>query len=110
LYRRNPKIEEAPLQGELMLFEPEQARFFVLNRTMTALWRRCDGETTFEGMLDCLRTSFRDAEPAPLEVEVRDALGQLVELGLVIPLDGDGPRPEGDNHARTDHREARYQG
>lgn len=92
MYRRNSKIEEAPLQGELMLFDPEQARFFVLNRTMTALWRRCDGETPFEGMLDSLRTGFRDTEPAPLEVEVREALGQLVELGLVMPVDSDVPR------------------
>jgi hypothetical protein len=111
VYRRNTKIEEAPLQGELMLFDPEQARFFVLNRTMTALWRRCDGQTTFEGMLDCLRTSFQDAEPAPLEEEVRAALGQLVELGLVIPVNSEAPRRhEGDIHAGTDHREAGYQG
>lgn len=94
-----------------MLFDPEQARFFVLNRTMTALWRRCDGETTFEGMLDCLRTGFRDAEPALLEAEVRDALGQLLELGLVMSVNSDAPRrDEGDVHERADHREAGYQG
>ena len=86
MYRRNEKIEEAPLQGELMLFDPEKAQFFVLNRTMSALWRRCDGATSFEGMLDDLRTGFQDAEPVGVEGEVRDALGQLVELGLVIPL------------------------
>jgi PqqD family protein of HPr-rel-A system len=83
------KIEEAPLQGELMLFDPEQSRFFVLNRTMTALWRRCDGETTLDGMLDSVRTGFKDTETAPVEDEIRDALGQLMELGLVVSVSVD---------------------
>jgi hypothetical protein len=61
-------------------------------------------------MLDCLRTDFQDAEPAPLQVEVRDALGQLVELGLVESVNSAAPRrDEGDTGERANRREAGYQ-
>src|SRR5262245_61416944 len=40
---RNPGIEEAPLQEELMLFDPKSGRFYMLNPTMAFLWKRCDG-------------------------------------------------------------------
>ena len=94
MYRRNPKIEEAPLQGELMLFDPDRSKFFVLNPTMAVVWRGCDGATTLEGMLDAIRTSFSEADAAPVETEVRDALGQLIELGLATSVEGDpSPRP-----------------
>ena len=52
--RRNPKIEEAPLQGELMLFDPVTSKFFVMNRTMAFLWRQCDGERALSAIVDRL--------------------------------------------------------
>jgi Coenzyme PQQ synthesis protein D (PqqD) len=88
VYRRNPKVEEAPLQGELMLFDPDRSKFFVLNPTMAVVWRGCDGQTTFEGMLDAIRASFSEADTAPVETEVRNALGQLIELGLATTVEG----------------------
>jgi hypothetical protein len=87
VYQRNPKIEEAPLQGELMLFDPDRSKFFVLNPTMAVVWRGCDGKTSFEGMLDAIRSSFSEADGPPVETEVRNALGQLIELGLATTVE-----------------------
>lgn len=83
VYQRNPKVEEAPLQGDLMLFDPEKSQFFVLNRTMAHLWRCCDGQSTLPGMIESLRIEFTGADDAPVETELKDALAQLVDLGLV---------------------------
>ena len=58
MFTQNPKIEEAPLQGELMLFDPETSKFYVLNRTMAFVWRRCDGSHTPEAMLEGLQREF----------------------------------------------------
>jgi hypothetical protein len=84
VFTQNPRIEEAPLQGELMLFDPDSARFYVLNRTMAFVWRRCDGSHTPEAMLDGLRQEFADVDAAAAEADLRAALGELVSLGLVV--------------------------
>lgn len=83
--RRNPKIEEAPLQSELMLFDPATARFFVMNATMAFLWRHCDGERSFPQIVDRLALEFSDVDPVTAEGELRKSLDELVSLGLLVP-------------------------
>lgn len=83
IYRRNPKVEEAPLQGDLMLFDPEKSQFFVLNRTMAYLWRNCDGQRPFTGIVESVREDFAGADEMPVETEMHQALSELLELGLV---------------------------
>jgi hypothetical protein len=84
LLRRNPKIEEAPLHGELMLFDGGAAKFFVLNQTMAFLWRHCDGTKSSADVLEGLCREFADVEPAAAEADLKEALGELVALGLVV--------------------------
>lgn len=84
--RRNPQVEEAPLQGELMIFDPKSARFFVLNRTMTFVWRRCDGSHGVAEMVDDLRREFAEVDPATAEGDLKKALGELASLGLLVDL------------------------
>lgn len=88
VFTRNVRIEEAPLQGELMLFDPDASKFYVLNRTMAFVWRRCDGSHTLPGMLEGLQREFDDVPPSEAEADVRKALGELLSLGLVV----DSPR------------------
>lgn len=82
-YQRRGQIEEAPLSGELMLFDPESGRFFVLNRTMASIWRRCDGESEIEAIIEELNRDFRGVDPGAAAADVRRALDELVSLGLV---------------------------
>jgi hypothetical protein len=84
VFNRNPKIEEAPLQGELMLFDPDSAKFYVLNRTMAFVWRRCDGYHSPEAMLESLRQEFAEVDAASADKDLRAALDELVSLGLVF--------------------------
>jgi coenzyme PQQ synthesis protein D (PqqD) len=85
-FRRNPEVEEAPLQGDLMLFDPGTSRFFVLNRTMTFVWRRCDGAHGLAEMLQDLRSEFGDVDASTAEGDLKKALGELASLGLVVDL------------------------
>jgi hypothetical protein len=84
--RRNPNVEEAPLQGELMIFDPQSSLFFVLNRTMTFVWRRCDGTHGIAEMVDELRSEFSEIDRETAEGDLKKALGELASLGLVVDL------------------------
>lgn len=92
-YSRNPKVEEAPLQGELMLFDPEGSKFYVLNRTMAFVWHRCDGAETLAGLLESLRGEFEGVDPVAAEADLHKALGELVSLGLVVDSSRANPVP-----------------
>lgn len=67
-----------------MLFDPGTSKFFVLNRTMAFIWRRCDGAHTREAMLAGLQEEFRGVTSGSAEAELRQALDELVSLGLVV--------------------------
>jgi hypothetical protein len=83
-FRKNPKIEEAPLHGELMLFDGAATKFFVLNQTMAFLWRHCDGTNSFSDVLERLCQDFSEVETVTAEADLRKALEDLVSLGLVV--------------------------
>jgi hypothetical protein len=83
-WRRNPGLEKAPLQGELMLFDPATSKFFVLNRTMAFLWDRCDGDRSLAAVAEALVREFSDVEPTTVGTDLRKALGELIDLGLVV--------------------------
>lgn len=83
VYRRNPKVEESPLQGDLMLFDPDRGQFFVLNRTMAHVWRCCDGALDLSEVVASVGRSFADTGAANLQSDTAAALEQLLQLGLV---------------------------
>ena len=84
LYQRNPKIEESPLQGDLMLFDPVKSQFFVLNPTMAYLWRSCDGKMSFEKIVESVPSVFAETDGRPVINEMKAALDELVSHGLVV--------------------------
>ncbi len=84
MYLRNPKIEEAPLQGELMLFNPESSQFYVLNATMALIWRRCETAQSAEGMIERLAEEFDGVDHSTATQDVDRAVAELKDLGLLI--------------------------
>jgi hypothetical protein len=83
-FRKNPKIEEAPLHGELMLFDSTTSKFFVLNRTMAFLWKHCDGGHSLPELVEKLQQEFADVDSATAQADLEKALQDLVSLGLVV--------------------------
>jgi hypothetical protein len=83
LFRRNPKVEEAPLGADLMLFDPDKAQFYVLNQTMAYVWRNCEGEKSLERIVESVPRTFADADGRPVAAEMKAALDELLALGIV---------------------------
>lgn len=81
---RNPRIEEAPLQSELMLFDPETSKFFVLNSTMAFLWRNADGIRSLDALSQMLVAAFRDADDDRVAADVLRVAAEMRDLGLFI--------------------------
>ena len=82
-YRRNPKIEEAPLGSDLMLFDPAKSQFYVLNPTMAYLWKNCEGGISLEKIVASVPRDFAVASGTPVATEMKTALDELVALGVV---------------------------
>jgi hypothetical protein len=82
--RRNPKIEEAPLQDELMLFDPSSAKFFVLNGTMAYLWRSCDGSKSLNQIATALVDEFSGVTSEEAWRDIEAAAAELHSLGLLV--------------------------
>jgi hypothetical protein len=85
VYCRNAKLEEAPLGGDLMLFDPDKSQFFVLNSTMAYLWRNCDGAKSFERIVESVPDDFGETDAHPVATEMKAALDELIALGMVTP-------------------------
>lgn len=90
-YQRLATVEESPLQGDLMLFDPGRNQFFVLNRSMAHVWRCCDGRHSLGQMVESAASAFSGAHPATLHTDFSAALEQLAQLGLVLPVNASSP-------------------
>jgi coenzyme PQQ synthesis protein D (PqqD) len=82
--RRNPSVEEAPLQDELMLFEPSTAKFFVLNSTMAYVWRNWDDHPDAEALAAGIERDFEGADRDAVRSDVQAAVADLKNLGLLV--------------------------
>ena len=85
-WRRLPRVEEAPLKSELLLFNPDSSQFYLLNQTMMFVWRNCEGKSP-EAMVAEMASAFSGAEEAVVREDVQKALVELESLGLIV-LDG----------------------
>ena len=86
LLRRNPSVEEAPLQGEMMLFDATTSKFFVLNPSMALAWKCCDGEHSLEEIAGKLVADFQGVTPEQATNDVMQAVDELRKLGLLLDV------------------------
>ncbi|CAM3110498.1 hypothetical protein SPAN111604_04235 [Sphingomonas antarctica] len=83
IYRRNPRIDESPLQDEIMLYDNEKSQFYVMNSTMAHVWQHCDGERGVEEIAATLPGHFSGAETHPVREEMDAAIRELLSLDLI---------------------------
>lgn len=81
--RRNPAIEEAPLNDELMLFNPNTAQFYVLNRTMAFTWKRLETTKSLEELTVAIAGHFAGVTPEAAAADLRNSVEQLISHGLI---------------------------
>lgn len=90
-YLRNPEYVERTLGGELFLVPVSQAReqgelMFALNGTAAFLWRLIEPSSTFDHIVDELCECF-EVERTTADHDLREALRQMLELGIVCESD-----------------------
>jgi Coenzyme PQQ synthesis protein D (PqqD) len=93
VYRRSSAIEMAPLQEETILFDPQNNKFCLLNRTAAFIWNQLATPAASETVGAKLCKSFSGVA---LENAVRDARGALEEmrsLNFVIEESVPGDKP-----------------
>lgn len=77
VYRRSSEIEMAPLQEETILFDPQNNKFCLLNRTAAFIWNQLATPTTSDALGAKICESFSGVA---LENAVRDVSGALEEM------------------------------
>ncbi|HYS52284.1 MAG TPA: PqqD family protein [Thermoanaerobaculia bacterium] len=82
--RRNPAVEEAPLQNELMLFDPKTSKFYVLNGTMAFLWRNWDEAKTAGDLTALMTSAFDTPDRSSVAADIDAAIADLKQLGLLL--------------------------
>ena len=85
-FQRNTQVEAAPLQEELLLFQPQTNVFCVLNRTASLLWTCLEQPTTVEQLVEELRQHFEGVAPAETRQDVQSTLQQMQSLELVVTI------------------------
>ena len=85
-YRRAAAIEAAPMQDEVLLFDPTSNKFCVLNRTAAFLWNELSAPQTAAGLSTRVCASFAEVSSEQALGDVARALSQLAELSLIEPV------------------------
>jgi hypothetical protein len=71
------------LDDNVALYDEVGQLLILLNTSAAAVWERCDGATSIDGMVRELAAAH-PAEAAEIDGDVRQTVGKLVELGLVV--------------------------
>jgi hypothetical protein len=66
------------IEGELLLYHPEQTRAIYLNPSAAVIWSLCDGQRRAREIIDLIGESYSDAS-ANLAEDVLATLAQLRE-------------------------------
>ena len=83
LYAKNPKVEVAPMRDECVLFNPDNNKFCLLNRTAALLWQKLDSPKTADQLADLLTEHFTGVERSVAVQDVRSAFRDLVNTDCV---------------------------
>jgi PqqD family protein of HPr-rel-A system len=82
--RQNPEIEASELNGELLLFDGSTNKFFVMNPTAAFVWERINQPTAERELASALCEHFNGTTEEQALEDVREALKNMRELGLVL--------------------------
>lgn len=74
------------LEGEAILYDFAHHALHYLNATAYEIWRNCDGNTPLDELLAKVAATFDSKnghDQATVDADLRDALQNLVEHGLI---------------------------
>jgi hypothetical protein len=89
-YARNPEVvtHEEDEDGALV-FNPDNDRIKVLNRTGAFVWGLCDGTRAVKGIVSALLDAFEGVPKRTVATEVKTYIDELVKDGFIHPVSDD---------------------
>jgi len=89
---RHPNQLAAEIDGQVVVMGLAQGKYVGLDDIATTVWHRLDSKPTLSELCDGLVRDFA-GDPAVIQQDVRDLLGRLHELGLIV-VENAGERVE----------------
>jgi Coenzyme PQQ synthesis protein D (PqqD) len=89
-YCRRSSIEMAPLQDETILFDPENKKFCVLNRTASFIWNHLTAPITTEDLATKVCQSFAGISPEGALPDADRTIQEMLMLNFVTSQPGEG--------------------
>ena len=83
-YQRNPAVESAPMQQEVILFEPVANTFCLLNGTAAFLWDRLEHPATADELATALCGHYQGVDTTRAAADVETALAEFSRLAIVL--------------------------
>ena len=83
-YQRNPAVESAPMQQEVILFEPAASMFCLLNGTAAFLWDRLERPSTADELTAALCGHYQGVDTTRAAADVEKALAEFNRLAVVV--------------------------
>lgn len=83
-FKRNPRVEAAPLNEEAILLDPATSKFFMLNSTSSFIWERLSTPNTAESLAGEICKSFDNVAMPDALNDVRATLDEMLTMGLVV--------------------------
>jgi hypothetical protein len=80
--RRVPEILTQDVSGNTVLLKPDNGQYYSLEEVSGVIWARCDGEHTVDAIIAAVSREY-EAEPAEVEADVLEFLGELLNEQLV---------------------------
>ena len=77
-------MEMAPLEGEAILFDPQNNKFWLLNPTAAILWGRLAEAVTADQLAEQVLSAFEGVNQNQALEDVGQALEQLAAWDLVV--------------------------
>jgi Coenzyme PQQ synthesis protein D (PqqD) len=71
------------IEGELLLYHPQQTKAIYLNPSAAVIWSLCDGRRNVREIIDLIGESYPESK-ANLTEEVLATLGQLYDNGVLL--------------------------
>ena len=75
------------LDDNVALYDDVGQLLIMLNSSAAVIWECCDGATTVDDMVRELTAAHPD-DAAAIGEDVRQTVGKMVELGLVVDAEG----------------------
>jgi hypothetical protein len=82
-YLREPSVETAPLQNEIVLLNPGGNKFCMLNKTASFIWNEVGTPKSTKEIAHQLAVAFNGVGPEEALTDVKVTLEQLSTMGFV---------------------------